>query len=306
MNVSQCQSRHFRILLLLFFPMVCFAATPLISPMKTTQANWIFSGIVTNEHGNHYGYFFQVKRENHEFQSRMAVLDHESGKSLLFYEHTETIESPQEDLWQIGQSFLTFNPITESWIFGFKTKSKSGFNFKVDMLSRPDHTPFIRHLRPGMTLLITQTGRLNGHIQIEGEVSEQFLTAENTWYRHVWLTQNHPQSHAFSGLLCRFFDGSSLYAAYLPEKEAHQGAIAGLYDAQGVPQRISQFIHVTQPSNEEAIWHIHIPSPERRLVVNDALTQPDLLSGFVDQGTPKGFCLFNQDNIGASLYHPVS
>ena len=36
------------------------------SPAQSAQANWVFSGMVTNENGEHYAYFFQMQRHENE------------------------------------------------------------------------------------------------------------------------------------------------------------------------------------------------------------------------------------------------
>ncbi|AHE67733.1 hypothetical protein [Legionella oakridgensis] len=268
-------------------------------PTETVYANWIFSGMATNENGGHYGYFFQVQRNNNTFHALSAVFDSESKRILLFDESSATIHEPKTSSWQIGRAFLSFNPINESWIFGFKIKNKEGFNFKVDMLSHPENTPVIQDLRSGMELLVSQTGRLNGHLQIGEEEKEQFVTAKNAWYRHVWLTKDQETSHPFSSLLCRFNDGSGLYSVNVPEEDAFRGAVAGLCDAQGASRVISQFIDIKKDKKED-VWHIRIPSPALHLVLSETINQNSVVAGFISKGEKTGFCLLSKDKLGES------
>jgi hypothetical protein len=43
-------------------------------PAESEQVIWMFSGVVTNEQGEHYTYFFQMQRHDHEFDVVSAVL----------------------------------------------------------------------------------------------------------------------------------------------------------------------------------------------------------------------------------------
>ncbi|WP_133126852.1 hypothetical protein [Legionella nagasakiensis] len=268
-----------------------------ILPTETIYADWIFSGIVRNESGEQYGYFFQMQRNNHTFHAISAVFDGENKQILLFDENTATLNESKTSNWQVGRAFLSFNPINESWIFGFKTKNKEGFNFKVDMLSHPENTPVIQDLRPGMELLISQTGRLNGHLQLGQDGKELFVMAKNAWYRHVWLTKDEDTMHLFSSLLCRFNDGSGLYSVNIPEEDAFQGAVAGLCDAQGTSRAMSQFINVKEDA-KEGVWHIRVPSPALHLILSEAMKQGSVVAGFISKGEKMGFCLLSKDKLG--------
>src|SRR5690349_218218 len=128
------------------------------------QADWVFSGMVTNESGEHYNYYFQIQRNDRKFHAVATLIDSQTKNVLLYEENTTLIEHFDGNNWQVGSLFLQFNPINNSWVFGVKTKDKKGFNFKVDMLKQAENTPTIQDLRSGIELLINQTGRLNGHL----------------------------------------------------------------------------------------------------------------------------------------------
>ncbi|WP_131775985.1 hypothetical protein [Legionella impletisoli] len=272
---------------------------PSILPTETLEASWIFSGVVKNEEGDQFGYFFQVQRDNTKFHATAAIIEAETKEVLIFEESDATLEQPNSCKWQIGRAFLTFNPINESWVFGLKNKEKKGFNFKVDMLAQQAKSPKSRDMRSGMELLINQAGRINGHLSLGKNQKEEFVTAHNTWFSHVWLTEKQQQPHYFSNLLCHFNDGGGLYSTNIKEEDAHQGAIVGLCDRDGNALPLSQFIDIKE--NESNIWHIRIPSPNMEFELSGSIKQPDVLAGFITKGAKEGFCLLSKDRLGQNL-----
>lgn len=214
-------------------------------PTQALQASWVFSGVVSNEDGETYGYFFQMQRDGEQFHSIAALFNAENNHVVLLDESNAQITNPMSYKWHVGQAFLRFNPINESWVFGLKTADNKGFNFKVDLLQEAENIPMTQDLRPGVELIVTQTGRLNGHIQTE-QNKEQFVTAKNAWFRQLWLNGQQASTHTFTGVLCRFDDGSGFYSANMVAVDAFRGALAGWNTAQGLPSVVSQFISVKQ------------------------------------------------------------
>ncbi|MCP0914222.1 MULTISPECIES: hypothetical protein [Legionella] len=269
-------------------------------PSAAKHVNWVFSGIVTNERDEQYGYIFQMQRENDKFHAMAALLDAQSKKVILFDESEAIIPEPKANNWQVGNEFMSFNPINDSWIFGFKTKDKKGFNFKVDMLDALEHKPIVQNLRPGMRLLISQTSRLNGHLQVEtGEgknTGEQFVTAKNAWFRQVWLNEEEDKNHLFSGVLCQFNDNSGFYSVNIEEEDAQQGAVTGLCNAQGKSLSMSQFIDVKR--GEDGLWHIKISSPKHHLSVPEEINNKTVIAGFITEDKQPGFCVLSQNELG--------
>jgi len=265
-------------------------------PTDSKHASWVFSGVVTNESGDKYGYFFQMTRQGSEFHVVSALFDGQTKTVILQEESSASIAEPNAYNWHVGRAFLRFNPINDSWIFGLKAADKKGFNFKVDMLRTPENGPVSQKLRPGVDYLISQTGQLNGHVHI-GDAQEQFVTAKNAWFRQVWLTQSESAQHTFSGVLCCLNDGSGFYSMNTVDSDAIRGAEAGWFDAQGVPSAISQFINVSQSPNEGP-WHIRIGSPQMHFVLSDYIKQYSTVAGFVAEADTPGFCLLSMNEIG--------
>ncbi|MBA4696438.1 MAG: hypothetical protein H2069_03485 [Legionella sp.] len=271
---------------------------PTHAPLNIAQGNWVFSGMVTNEHGEHYSYYFQINREGKVFHAVATLLDPEK-KSIFWEEESATITTPEATYYRVGNAFLKFNEVNNTWIFGVQTKEKKGFNFKVDMLSQAGNALPAKNLRPGIKLRVSQTGRLNGHIQIGGSNEEQFVTSQTAWFRQVWITKPQEKAHVFSGVLCQFTDGSAFYALNLPEEDALRGAIAGWRDPDGKTIPMSQF--VTTEAGKDGDWLINIRSPKKRLLLPEVLIRENgskqWIAGLTDKTHP-GFCVINNDKIG--------
>lgn len=262
-------------------------------PKDAQYVNRIFSGIVSNENGEQYGYFFQMQHSGNVLKSTAALFDAQT-KVVIFQDENQTEYDHHSTYhWQVGRSFLSFNPINASWVFGVKTKDKNGFNFKIDMLTQSNDQSFEEKLRPGMSVIISQTNSLNGHIRASGH--EEFVTAKHAWFRQVAMSTVDDSSHLVSGLLCYFDDNSGFYSMKLPESDALHGSMAGRFDAEGMPAEMSQFIHVKQLP--EGPWDIHIPSPNYHLVLSEYMKQNAMIAGFVTHDTSLGFCLLSDERI---------
>jgi len=281
----------------IFFSQIVISATEEVtkknnfSPVEATNATWVFSGMVTSETGENYGYFFQLQRDKHHFHATAALMD-ESSKRVLFREDSEAdIDNVLPYDWHVGRSFLRFNAINHSWIFGVKPKNNLGFNFKVDMLKQFETAPSFHHLRSDVLMVVSKTSELNGHILTGDSRAEQFVTADDAWFRQIWLTEEDDKPHDLSSVLCRFNDGSAFYSVNLQESDAQSGAIAGWYNAEGNRQTMSQFIQVSLAN--EGTWHIQSQAPRLDLALSDAMQQNSVIAGFVDGNKNSGFCMLN-------------
>ncbi len=265
-------------------------------PAVSTHANWVFSGVVTNEGGEHYAYFFKMQRHENTFHVNAALFDAQS-KALVMQDAADAIiPDPERYSWRVGHSFLRYNAINDSWIFGLKTQDKKGFNFKVDMLNQPENNPIAQNLREGIEFIVSQTGQLNGHVQTDAASDAQFVTAKNTWFRQIWLTNAQTKSHQLSNVLCRFNDGSGFYSMNMLEPDAMRGAVAGWFDAQGASSAMSQFINVKEAP--EGNWHIRIASPSLHFILSDSVKQRSVVAGFVAEKDKQGFCMLSADAMG--------
>ena len=269
------------------------AGSPHFLPADGQHVHWAFSGVAFGEDGEQYGYFFQMDRDGSHFRSHTALFDAQTKAVILSDESEAQLDAPKSYYWRVGHSFLKFNPINDSWVFGLKTKDQKGFNFKIDMASSLDKPARSEMLRSGVLVLVGQTSLLNGHIKIGDDKKEQFVTAKHAWFRQVWMTSSQDTDHAINGVLCRFDDGSSFYSVNLPESDALRGASAGWFDPEGVPAAMSQFIRVKTLTNKDEV-DIRIPSPERHVILSLGLKNASVMAGFVTGKTP-GFCVLSED-----------
>ena len=268
-------------------------------PLDPIHANWAFSGVVTSESGENYGYFFQMQRDGDEFHTIAALFDGQNKQPILLDESQAVISQPTPYNWHVGRAFLRFNPINDSWIFGLKTEDKKGFNFKVDMLKQDDTIPAALDLRPGVELLVNQTSHLNGHIQAGKDSKEEFVTSKNAWFRQVWLKENQEKSQPFRGVLCRFNDGSGFYSVNMLEADALRGAVAGWRNEEGISAVMSQFINVKQ--DVKGPWHIRVASPSLHLVLSDFIEKNSVIAGFITEGKAPGFCMLSNGVLGGKV-----
>lgn len=278
--------------------------TERLIPTDSKYADWTFTGLVSNDAGDQFGYFFHLERAGTHFKTHAALFEQQTGEPILQEQSEATLNNLEKYNWQVGNAFLRFNPITESWIFGMQTREKKGFNFKVDMLSQPEKKPDAKTLRSGIEVIVNQTSRLNGHIDMNAEKQNQFVTAKHAWFQQVWLMEKQEKKHPFFSVLCRFNDGSGFYSVNMREVDAKQGAITGAYDAKSKPVVVSQFIHLKQDSKTQN-WHIRLASPKMNLVFSDLLPDNQSLhAGFVELENKSGFCSLQKEELGGNHAEP--
>lgn len=277
-----------------------------MTSLHAPQANWVISGTVTNESGERYHYFFQIQANNNSYQGVATLIDAQTKHVLLYEEGKSPMEDAKAEVTkkQAGKLFLRFNPISNSWVFGVKHKGLArgkGFNFKIDMLETADAA--LSHskeqaLREGIVSLINQTGRLNGHINIDESQKEEFVTAQKAWFRQIWLTKPQASTHALTAILCQFNDGGALYSLALPEMDTLRASIAGRRGADGEVLPISQF--VTAKEGKDNIWKIQIPLSKASLIFENLLSQMNdkkkLVVGMTS-GKASGFCAVNKEEF---------
>lgn len=273
-----------------------------ILSLDAPQANWTFSGTVSNESGERYHYFFQIGRNSTQYYGIATLIDDQTQAVLVHEEASTLIEHAELSNWQVGNLFLSFNPINKSWVFGVKNKGKKGFNFKVDMLEQANaQLPKQQDLRDGIELLISQTGRLNGHLQADETSMEEFITAKKAWFRQIWVSKPQNARHPLTAVLCEFNNGSAVYSVIIPEQDALRGSVAGWRDEKGVSTAMSQFVTVEETKNN--IWQIHIPTPKKSLSFLNLLAKYDdnhrLVMGIIAGSLP-GFCAISKDDIDAT------
>jgi hypothetical protein len=268
---------------------------PEVKLVDPTVGSWTFSGMVNNESGDKYGYFFEMQRQGSDFHAKAALIDGQTNQLVFFYEGDEKIEQPASLDWHVGRSFIRFNPINDSWIFGVKGKDKKGFNFKVDMLKQDNHSNETLVLRPGVKLQALQTSQLNGHVQVDDK--EQFVTGNKAWFGNLVLSNDQKDAHDISTTFCRLNDDNGFYSANLKEKDAISAAVAGWLDPTGNRVKMSQFVSIKSLANDQCVLHVGLPKLTLKLLNTlKSETSPHSIAGFSKEN--KGaFCFVTEQSF---------
>jgi hypothetical protein len=257
----------------------------------------IFSGVATNENGERFGYFFQMKRQGCDLHAKTALIDGQTNKLILFYEGHDTLGDLSSLNWHVGSSFMRYNPINDSWIFGVKMANKQGFNFKVDTLKKENDTTDTRELKPGVELQALETTRLNGHITgIDNK--EQFVTGNKAWFARIRLSKAQKEGPAINTTFCRLNDNNGFYAAKLKESASYKSAIASWRDPAGAKLKMSKFISIQSLANDECLLHVGSPKLDMKLynTLKGGGDASHALAGFSSQ-VPMGFCFVEEQSF---------
>ncbi|QMT59926.1 hypothetical protein [Legionella sp. PC997] len=298
-------------LLLIMFPistgLFAFEIEPvpqMIQALDPTVGSWTFSGMVKNESGDHYGYFFEMQRQGSDFHTKAALIDGQTNQLVFFYEGQEKIEQSTSLDWHIGYSFIRHNPINDSWVFGVKAADKKGFNFKVDMLKQANNANE-SILRPGVKLQVLQTSQLNGHVRIDEK--EQFVTGNKAWFGKLVLNDVQKDTHDISTTFCRLNDDNGFYSANLKEKDATSAAVAGWLDPLGNKVKMSQFVALKPLKDDQCMLSIGLPKLHLTLINTLKMNDPaqHTVAGFSKEGR-EGFCFVTQQSFLKNQPNEVS
>ncbi len=264
-------------------------------PSGAQQVNWLFSGLLFTESGDQLAYIFQLERKGTHYHTVAALFDAQT-KTLIFQDESRAkIVHNEGYRWSVGHAVLRFNPINTSWVLGVTTPEKEGFNFKIDMLDT--EKPLIaEELRPGVSVLASQTQALNGHIRLSHHTEEQFVMAKQTWFRQTAVTSDQVERYALESMWCHLPDGGNIYSMRLPAADATQAALAGWVTATGLSLPISQFVEVHH--QETGPWDIRVPSTPLRLSLAQYAQYNALVVGFAEDNALSAFCLLDQAALG--------
>lgn len=302
-----------RILSLLFVVILSLSASlfaaeesndSVLQPVEPLIGSWSFSGMVSNESGERYGYFFQMHRQGITFHSKMALIDGQTNQLKLYYEGNEIISKSAPLNWHVGHSFMRYNPINDIWIFGVKLENGQGFNFKVDMLKQANNDNETLVLRPGVEMQALQTSRLNGHLKTENDTKEQFVTGSSAWFGKLWFSKKQQTSHDINTTFCRLINDNGFYSANLKEADATGASVAGWRDAAGNRVKMSQFISIKNKPDNQCLVNIGLPKLSLNVVNSLKQEENNLRSVAGFSKDNKGFCFVIEQNF-AEITEPT-
>lgn len=288
-------------LLFLLFLSSWTYATEAEEPPKSLEplvGSWTFSGTVHNERGERYGYFFQVQRQGSDVHAKTALIDAKQNKLVMFYEADDKIDNTNELNWHVGKSFIRYNSINDSWVFGVKTEQKLGFNFKVDMLKGPTIDHNMISLHPGVELQALQTSQLNGHIAFGEEAKDEFVTANKAWFGKLSFSKEQKASHDISTTFCGLGNENGFFSANLKKDDATAAVIAGWRDPLGNKVKMSQFISLKPLDDHSSMLNVALPKLSMKLYnsLNSEGQKTGSMAGFSDSD-PKGFCVVTEQSF---------
>lgn len=276
-------------------------AKPIEEPLQVKDdMNWVFSGMVSNEQADRYGYYFELQRKGEKFRILSALVNMEKKTLVFVEEHEAEVRDVSSQNWQVGGSYLGFNPETHRLSFGVKNAAEQGFSFKIDTLAEPISATHPQTLRTGLALNVMQTGRVNGNLYLGKDHGDEFVTAKQTWFRQL-TSKGHGQTetkHDLTNVLCQFDDGSGFYATNMPAEDAMRGFVAGWRDPAGKPVKMSQFVKISQDLQHE--WNLSASFPAFNVRFSDLLVNQrpigQIAAGIV-VGKKSGFCTAGKERV---------
>lgn len=254
----------------------------------TDAFNWVFSGMVRNELGGRYGYYFEIQRQGEKFRILSTLVDVNQKKVIFVDENTATLPNAASVNWQVGRAYLGMNAETHRWVLGVEAPHHKGFHFKLDALNfreRPANP-----LSDKLALSVLQTERLNGHVSLGPSREDEFVSARHTWFRQL-KAHHQGAPHPMTQVFCQFNDGSGFYATHLLTPKALRGFMAGWRTASGEAVRMSQFVSIHQTAPQE--WDLSATLPAFHVRFSNLLPPPTALSPLsagVVEGKLSGFC----------------
>ncbi len=255
--------RYLVFILLSLCSLFCLAETnplPVINPWQ----QWTFSGVADDEEGNAYYYYFNYQQRGMHRLVDVYVLSNQL-KPLIHYQKfsEKPLKRPQKpNVWYLGRTFFRFNPITQSWVFGIKTKGDIGFDFKVDVRPKNGDMGERQLISDGLSVEMNQFQQLNGHLFFSSNKEDKFVSAKRGWLRYI---EGNQTPDKLMTLLCNQEDGAGLYSLQYQSSQANKAAIVGWRNAKGGRENVSQFIKLmSQPDNQ---WKLIIASPKTNWIL---------------------------------------
>lgn len=263
----------------------------IVSIFNAPYADLAFSGMLNDEHGEAYEYFLSIERIDNQYLAE-AILTHRETKKLLLHERSEgTFEKLDSFQWQMGNIFLKYNPINNSWTFGSHSKNKGGFNLRADMLGLTPTNNKTYELRKDLYFELNETGPLNGNLEHPEHPNTLFVTGKWAWFQQIF--GENPLHSPVTAVFCNFKEGQAIYSVSLPVADALQGSIAEYRSKEGKMLPISQFIQI----GGDTIREIDITSPKIHIAFDNLLNKtPHIAAGFTTGNLP-GFCMIRKPKV---------
>ena len=233
--------------------------------------SWYLSGLIESEQGGRFAYYFVVQRLNEQFSYFTQIINIDT--KAVIYKRTETAQLSLATRlginFKIGDGFLRYNEINDSWLFG--VDEKHGFNLRVESLQTESYK--VNHLKH-IYFYTLQSKRVNGQLSLDDDKVE-FVTAKNAWLSHQWQDPGEENDITIERLLCRSVDneGVMLLKAYSNGKVIYSQA--DLLDQRGESHPVSQFSVLSQTKPTQ--WKVKIFSPKKNFEITSQLPQQSII-----------------------------
>lgn len=236
---------------------------------KAVSESWTFSGIVSDDSANRYGYSFLLLRQQDNFKVVSQIILLSTGKEVFHYvaEKKQNAFDSQGVNLKIKDAFLKYDEISDSWVFGIN--QKQGFNFRIEGNHKFEYQ--IEHI-PGVSFYSLQGMRVNGQLALNDK--SQFVTAKNAWLSHQWR-DNLSNDYQITRVYCRLTQGKGLLLEQISQGDKRLFDSASLLEPNGKQDSVSQFVQLRQ--NKPDLWEINVLSPKIHLMVESV--SPISLSG---------------------------
>jgi hypothetical protein len=251
---------------------------------ESQHERWLFTGTITAENGQAFGYYYVVDKNEQNVTIDTSVIEIKTNQTLIHYQSSATIAEQKTAInWAVGQSFVKYNPINDSWVFG--VEGKKSFNFRLEGFHTNDE-PIVSG--DGFNSYSMQSNRMNGSLLIDKK--ERFVTAKNGWINHQWIIK--PQDLEVALLLCRFIDDNGI--SFLKESKKGLEILSKTtwFDEKGQSMAVSQFAKLNKTKKN---WELSLILPKKSIVFKrgDAIKISESLkieAASIEKGE-RGFCL---------------
>jgi len=266
------------------------------------DSSWTFVGVASNEENERYYYYFQLIQQARMRTVQVLLVDAQNKNKQEYFLKEEKSAPETLSSLQAGRAFLRFNAINNSWIFGLKNKNGEGFNFRVELLKQSEEADNEKDIAKGVHLEVTNIRRMNGHVRWGKNKKEEFVTADQNWYRNIVVQDAKVFHSTIQGVFCFLNDGARFYSVKLPLEKAKSASEIRWWDPEGKSRRVSQFL---QQKVMDGKILLSLKVPAIRLTVEDLLWQPSpaniLQAGFVSTADKSsGFCFIDQMDFNIS------
>lgn len=270
--------------------------------VKQSKDVWVFTGEVESEEGNKYAYMYLLKRNNDTWAVFTNIVDLATQKEVLRYKDksTKSEVSISDELmqWKVGNAFMKYNVISDSWLFGLLDE-KNSFNFRLkgvrNYVLNGDNGYLVREksTQNFVASYSAQSMNINGHLTLDGKSS--FVTGKNSWFEHRWgmLLSRH-KATKYALITCRFNDNTGLMLyEWFGSKDFWPSRLkTGTYqNALDKKVLVSNFwLNKSTKTNQ---WFISIPALKINISAEgDAIPEYDVIQ--VRKSNKEGYCFVSE------------